>query len=58
MAHRFNNIKVFRSRMAAQAVPIPVSNIMLTDSIHKKPIDTEKLGTKKQSRCNCAAKFL
>lgn len=46
MAHRFNNIKVFRSRMAAQAVPIPVSNIMLIDSIHKKPIDTEKLGTK------------
>ena len=46
MAHRFNNIKVFRSKNGGTAVPIPVSNIMLTDSIHKKPIDTEKLGTK------------
>jgi|GEM_PF-620219 hypothetical protein len=46
MAYCFNNIKNFRSRMAAQAIPIPVRNIMLTDSVHKKSIDTEKLGTK------------
>lgn len=46
MAYCFKNIKNFRSRMATKAVPIPVSNIMLKDSVHKKPIDTEKLGTK------------
>ncbi len=48
MAYCFNNIKNFRLRMAAQAIPIPIRNIMLTDSVHKKSIDTEKLGTKEK----------
>lgn len=48
MAYCFNNIKNFRSRMAAQAISIPIRNIMLTDSVHKKSIDTEKLGTKEK----------
>ena len=48
MAYCFNNIKNFRLRMAAQAISIPIRNIMLTDSVHKKSIDTEKLGTKEK----------
>lgn len=48
MAYCFNNIKNFRLRMATQAISIPIRNIMLTDSVHKKSIDTEKLGTKEK----------
>lgn len=46
MAYCFNNIKEFRTKMALQATPLPIESIMLTDSVHKKPMNTDNLGTK------------